>query len=301
MLSFAPLSAFEIANMAMGEAVYEVHVVSEAGGPVPNSFGMAMATERLADVELDTLLIGAAPSIDPPTPSLLAALREAASTARRIGSICVGAFTLAETGLLDGRRATTHWMYAADLQARFPGVTVEADRIFIEDGSIWTSAGMTAGIDLALGMVEKDFGRDAARATARTMVLHHRRTGGQSQHSTFLELNPTSDRVQKVLAYASQHLGDNLSVEVLAEVAKLSPRQFSRLFRSETGQPPARAVERLRVEAARVLLEQGRLPIETIAVEVGFGDRERMRGAFARVLGTTARDLRRTAGPLAVS
>lgn len=298
-MSFAPLSAFEIANLAMGEAVYEVHVASEAGGPVRNSFGMAMTTQRLAEVDLDTLLVGAATTIDPPTPLLVSALREAASKARRVGSICVGAFTLAETGLLDERRATTHWMYAADLQARFPRITVEMDRIFIADGPIWTSAGMTAGIDLALGMIEKDFGREAAKATARTLVLHHRRAGGQSQHSTFLELNPTSDRVQRTLAYAAQHLGDDLSVDVLAEVAKLSPRQFTRIFHSETGQPPARAIERLRVEAARVLLEQGRLPIETIADEVGFGDRERMRRAFARVVGVTARDLRRAARPLA--
>jgi transcriptional regulator GlxA family with amidase domain len=283
----------------MGEAVYEVHVVSEAGGLVDNSFGMAMATERLADVDLDTLLIGAGLSIDPPTPSLTEAVREAASNVRRVGSICVGAFILAEAGLLEGRRATTHWMYAADLQARFPGIIVEMDRIFITDGLIWTSAGMTAGIDLALGMIEKDFGREAAKATARTLVLHHRRAGGQSQHSAVLELNPTSDRVQRALAYALRHLGDELSVDVLAEVANLSPRQFTRIFRSETGQPPARAVERLRIEAARVLLEQGRLPIETIAVEVGFGDRERMRRAFARVVGATARDLRRAASPLA--
>jgi len=172
-------------------------------------------------------------------------------SSRRIASICTGAFVLAEAGLLNGRRATTHWLLARELQNRFPEVTVEEDRIFIVDGPIWTSAGMTAGIDLALSMLEKDAGPELARAVARKLVIFHRRAGGQSQHSTLLELEPKSDRIQAALIYASKNLRSDLTVEQFAEAARLSPRQFSRSFRAKTGQSPAKAVEDLRVEAPR--------------------------------------------------
>jgi len=167
---------------------------------------------------------------------------------------CTGAFVLAAAGLLDGNRATTHWQYAVALRQLYPRVRVEEDRIFIKDGAIWTSAGMTAVIDLALAMVEEDLGRDVSRAVARQLVVYHRRAGGQSQHSTLLELEPRSDRVQSALAFAKRHLCENLSVERLADSARLSPRQFSRVFRTETGKSPAKAVEQLRVEAARLML-----------------------------------------------
>jgi len=200
---------------------------------------------------------------------------------------------LAEAGLLDGRRATTHWNRARELRAMFPKVRVEEDRIFIADGPIWTSAGMTAGIDLALALIEKDLGADVARAVARNLVVYHRRAGGQSQFSALLELEPKSDRVQKALDHARRNLKSTLSVQELAEVAALSPRQFSRAFRAETGQSPAKAVEHLRVDSARVLMEQASHSLDTIAAETGFGDRERMRRAFLRTLGQSPQTIRR--------
>jgi transcriptional regulator GlxA family with amidase domain len=214
---------------------------------------------------------------------------------RRIASTCTGAFVLAEAGLLDGRRVTTHWRRARDLQARFPKVKVEEDRIFIIDGPVWTSAGMTAGIDLALAMIEKDLGADVARAVARQLVVYHRRAGGQSQFSALLELEPKSDRIQNALAYAKRNLGSPLTVGQLAKAAHLSPRQFSRAFRAETGQSPAKAVENLRIEAARLMMEQSRHPIDIIARQTGFADRDRMRRAFLRAFGQPPQVIRRNA------
>jgi transcriptional regulator GlxA family with amidase domain len=212
-----------------------------------------------------------------------------------VASICTGAFILAEAGLLDGRRATTHWMFARDLATRFPKVRMEEDRIFIIDGPIWTSAGMSAGIDLALGMIEKDRGAELAREVARKLVLYHRRAGGQSQHSALLEMDAKSDRIQNALAYAKRNLRTPLTIEELAEAAHLSPRQFSRAFRAETGQSPAKAVEHLRVEAARLMMEQSRHPIDVVAAETGFADRERMRRAFLRAFGQPPQAIRRNA------
>jgi transcriptional regulator GlxA family with amidase domain len=286
-LSFAPLFTFEAANMVLGEEFYDMHVVSASGGQIVNSLGMRVETERGDDVALDTLLVGVPPNVAQPAPELVDFLQRASASTRRIASICVGAFILGEAGPLDGRRATTHWLFGQELQRRYPKTRVEVDRIYIADGQIWTSAGMTAGIDLALGLVERDLGPGKAREIARMMVLHHRRAGGQSQHSALLDLDieVRSDRVQAVLQYARRNLSGNLSVERLAAVTCLSPRQFSRLFRFETGVSPAKAVENLRLEAARFLLEQGRLPIETIAFDTSFGDRERMRRSFLRAYG----------------
>jgi transcriptional regulator GlxA family with amidase domain len=298
-LSFAPLAAFEAANLVLGEGFYDLHVVSASGGQIVNSLGMHVETERGDDVPLDTLLVGAPPDVAKSSPEVLDFLQRASASTRRIASICVGAFILGEAGLLDGRRATTHWLFGKELQSRYPKARVEVDRIFIADGQIWTSAGMTAGIDLALGLVERDLGPAKAREIARMMVLHHRRAGGQSQHSALLDIEARSDRVQATLQYARRNLSGNLSVERLAAVACLSPRQFSRLFRLETGLSPAKAVENLRLEAARFLLEQGRLPIETIAFDTGFGDRERMRRTFLRAYGQTAHSIRNVATSLA--
>ncbi len=299
MMSVAPLAVFETANMAAAEPLYELSLLSENGGPLPNSFGMALDTAALSDQACDTLLIGAAPTIAPASRRMLATLQDYATRTRRIASICIGAFTLAEAGLLDGRRATTHWAYARELQQRYPKVAVEMDRIFIADGPIWTSAGMTSGIDLALGLIERDVGPTLAKATAQTLVVHHRRAGGQSQHSTMLDLDAKSDRVQDALAFVKKNLREPLTVEQLAGAARLSPRQFTRVFRMETSQSPAKAVENLRLEAARYMLEQGRLPIEEIARETGFGDRERMRRSFLRAYGQTPQAIRNASHPLA--
>ena len=294
-MSLTAMSVFEFANIAAGEAVYEVHLLSEHGGPVVNSLGFAMQTTAFGGRSFDTLVVGGATGIEPVTPGVQAFLRRAAKRTRRVAAICTGAFALAESGLLDGRRATTHWMYARELAARFPAVRVEEDRIHVADGPMWTSAGMTAGLDLALAMVEEDLGRELARSAARAMVLYHRRSGGQSQHSTLLELEPKSDRIQSALTYAKSNLKNPLTLDELAEAARLSSRQFSRLFHAETGRTPAKAVENLRVEAARLMMEEGRHPIEVIATETGFADRERMRRAFLRAFGQPPQAIRRGA------
>jgi transcriptional regulator GlxA family with amidase domain len=292
-MSFAVASVFEFANMEMGEPVYDVRFLSETGGLVRTSIGMSVATEPFGDTYFDTLIVGR--GTEPPTQGLIEFVRQAPGRCRRVAATCLGAFILAKAGLLDGRRATTHWNRARDLQAQFPKVKVDADRIFITDRRVWTSAGMTAGIDLALAMVEEDLGADVARAVARHLVVYHRRAGGQSQFSTLLELEPKSDRIQNALVYAKRNLHAPLTVAQLAEVAHLSPRQFSRAFRAETGQSPAKAVENLRVEAARVMMEQSRHPIEVIAEQTGFADRDRMRRAFLRAFGQPPQSIRRNA------
>ena len=298
MINFGALSVFELANAKSGQAHYDLVVMSERGGAVRNSFGMEISTEPLDRGSFDTILMGSPLEPRSATPGLISYLRSASETTRRLVSICVGAFTFGEAGLLRNRRATTHWAFSADLQRRFPDTKVEMDRIFLADGQIWTSAGMTACIDLALEMVESDLGQDLARAVARNLVLFDRRAGGQSQHSALLDIAARSDRVQKALTFARQHLDEPLSNERLAAVACLSPRQFTRVFRDETGRSPAKVVEKLRLEKAKFLLEQGRLPVEVVAREAGFGDRERMRRAFLRVFGQPPQTLRKSAGPL---
>jgi transcriptional regulator GlxA family with amidase domain len=295
MMSVAALSVFELANRKIGEPVYNVHLLSETGGSLRSSIGISVATEPLDHGNFDTLMVGGSAVAGSLTPGVIKFLRQALQRSRRIASTCTGAFVLAEAGLLDGRRATTHWHRARDLRSRFPKVKVEEDRIFIVDGPVWTSAGMTAGIDLALAMIEKDLGADVARAVARELVVYHRRAGGQSQFSALLELEPKSDRIQSALAYAKRNLATRLTVGQLAEAAHLSPRQFSRAFQAETGQSPAKAVESLRVEAARLMMEQSRHSIDVIARQTGFADRDRMRRAFLRAFGQPPQVIRRNA------
>jgi len=294
-LSLSTLSVFELANWEMSEAVYEVHLLSETGGSVRSSIGVSVATEPFDETNFDTVMVGGSAVAGALTPGVIKFLRQALQRSRRLASTCTGAFVLAEAGLLDGRRATTHWERARELRTRFPKVKVEEDRIFIIDGPVWTSAGMTAGIDLALAMIEKDFGAEVARAVARKLVVYHRRAGGQSQFSALLELEPKSDRIQSALAYAKRNLDKPLNVRQLAEAAHLSPRQFSRAFQVETGQSPAKAIENLRVEAARLMMEQSRHPIDVIARQTGFADRDRMRRAFLRAFGQPPQVIRRNA------
>ncbi len=301
MMSCAAISAFELANVSAGEPLYEIHVLSENGGPIASSMAFSVDTRAFDEPAFDTLIVSGVMEVAPSTPGLLDFVRRAPATCRRVASICTGAHILAEAGLLDGRRATTHWMLARDLQSAFPKVRMEDDRIFIIDGPIWTSAGMSAGIDLALAMIEKDFGAELARSTAQKLVVYHRRAGGQSQHSELLKMDAKSDRIQSALNYARQNLRTALSVEQLAEAAHLSPRQFSRAFRAETGQSPAKAVEHLRVEAARLMMEQSRHPIDVVATETGFADRERMRRAFLRAFGQPPQVIRRNARAEAVA
>jgi len=214
-MSFAALSVFEFANKEMGEPVYDVRLLSETGGLIPSSIRVRVVTEPFDVTIFDTLFF--CRGAEPPMPGLIKFLRQAPERCRRVAATCASAFILAEAGLLDGRRATTHWNRARDLRARFPKVKVEEDCIFIVDGPIWTSAGMTAGIDLALAMVEQDLGADVARAVARQLVVYHRRAGGQSQFSALLELEPKSDRIQSALVYAKRNLDKPLTVRQLAE------------------------------------------------------------------------------------
>jgi transcriptional regulator GlxA family with amidase domain len=293
-LSLSVSTVFEFANLALDESAYEVRLLSEHGGPVATSMGFIVDTTRFDDHTYDTVLVLGDNFAAPQSPGLLDFLRETSKVSRRIGATCTAAFVLAEAGLLDGRRATTHWFHAQAFRRAYPSVKMEEDRIFIIDGPVWTSAGMTAGVDLALALVEKDLGADTARTVARNLVIFHRRAGGQSQHSTLLELDAKSDRIQNALAYASKNLQSELSVDELAEAAHLSPRQFSRIFRAETGQSPGKAVEHLRVEAARVMMETGRHSIDMVARNTGFGDRERMRRAFLRAFGQPPQAIRRT-------
>ena len=297
MSSLSAMSVFEFANIAAGEPVYQVYLISEHGGAVDSSLGVRVETGAAGRQAYDTVIVGGGTGIEPTTAGVQAWLRRASRRVRRIASICTGAFALAEAGLLDGRRATTHWMFARELARRHPAIRVDEDRIFIADGALWTSAGMTAGLDLALALVEEDRGTDLARQVARALVMYHRRAGGQSQFSKLLEMAPKTDRVQRALTHARQNLKQALSVEELAAAASLSPRQFSRLFQAETGQTPAKAVERLRVEAARLMIDEGRHPIEVIAMEAGFADRERMRRAFLRAFGQPPRAIQRSVGP----
>lgn len=296
MMSLSTITVFEMANRSLSAPHYEFVVASESGGLVPSSSGVRVETVTLDEAGYDTLLVCGSQDVRPSSPALLDFLRKAeGGMARRVAAPCTGAFVLAEAGLLDGRRATTHWAYARQLKMRYPKIRVEEDRIFIADRDVWTSAGVTAGIDLALALVEADLGADLARSVARKLVVYHRRAGGQSQHSSLLELAPKSDRIQSVLTHAKANLHAPLNVERLAEVAHLSPRQFSRAFHDETGQSPAKAVENLRVEAARLFIEEARHTIDEIAQMTGFGDRERMRRAFLRTLGQPPQVLRRTA------
>ncbi|MBI3898393.1 MAG: GlxA family transcriptional regulator [Gammaproteobacteria bacterium] len=294
-MGFAVATVFEVANLVAGKPTYDVRFVSEKGGAIRTSVGVSVHTQALDNTHFDTLMVEGASDVRPSSEGIRHFLRKAARRTRRIASICVGAFVLAEAGLLARKKATTHWLYASELQTRFPDIKVDADRIFTKDGAIWTSAGMTAGLDLGLALVEDDLGADVARATAKKLVMYHRRAGGQSQFSVLLELAPKSDRIQQTLTYAQQHLNARLSIEDLAQAASLSPRQFSRIFRAETGQSPAKAIENLRVEAARLMMEQGRHSIDTVARQTGFADRDRMRRAFLRTFGQPPQVLRRNA------
>lgn len=296
-MSLATQTVFEFANLVAGEAHYRVQNFSVGGGTVCSSLGMQVDTLPLGAPGLaDTWMVtGTLTPLTPPADDVLHSVRCFVDGARRTAGLCTGSFVLAQAGVLDDRRATTHWAYASALKRLHPKVKVEDDRIFIVDGPVWTSAGMTAALDMALAMVEKDLGAGLARSIAHKMVMHQRRSGGQSQHSELLALAPSSDRIQSTLDYARQHLKRPLGVEELAEVAHLSPRQFSRVFTAETGQSPAKAVESLRLEAARLMIEQSRHSLDTVARETGFRDRRHMREVFMRGFGVPPQAVRRDA------
>ncbi|MDB5983681.1 MAG: Transcriptional regulator containing an amidase domain and an AraC-type DNA-binding domain [Pseudomonas sp.] len=292
-LSLSLGSVFECANLFLGEPAYDFHLVSQTGGAVMSSQGFSVNSTPMRAEGYDTVIVSGYLGSDLPDGSLLELVQAASAQSRRVVSLCTGTFVLAEAGLLRGKRATTHWLHAPAFKQQYPDIQLEEDRLFVVDGQIWTGAGMSAGVDLALALVENDLGADLARRIARKLVIYQRRGSEQSQFSALLELDPKSDRVQLAMAYARENLTADLSVEALAAVARLSPRQFSRVFREETGKTPAKAIESLRLEAARVMMETSRHPVEVVAKETGFGDRERMRQAFLRAFGQPPQAMRK--------
>jgi transcriptional regulator GlxA family with amidase domain len=288
-----PLEAFAAAN-ERAPGSYRLSVMSIEGGSIASSTGLTVETQRVTAQGFDTfVVVGDFGLLKRSVPAeSVEFIRAASAASRRTASVCMGACLLAACGLLEGRRATTHWRYAAALQSLYPTVRVNGDRIYINDGGMWTSAGMTAGIDMVLALIEEDLGRDAARAVARMLVVYYRRPGGQMQHSSLLELDPQSDRIGAALAFMRERLSEPLSIGRVAEAVHLSARQFGRAFLQSTGMTPAKAIERLRVEAARPAVEDGRLTLDSIARKNGFGDADRMRESFLRLLGQAPQALR---------
>lgn len=293
-----PISAFEMPARGMKPPPYALKAIAAKAGPVRASCGVAMTAGGLPrGARIDTLIVagGRGTGAAMTDRRLLAFIRSQAETTRRICSVCSGAYILAAAGVLDGKRATTHWRRTPDFRARYPQVKLEPDRIFTRDGKVWTSAGITAGIDLALALIADDLGEAVAREAARELVVYHRRPGGQSQFSALLDIERAEGRFTGLLAWARERLDAPLSVDDLAAQACMSPRNFARAFAAETGVTPARAVERLRLEAARERVEHSAEPIDAIALGSGFGDPERMRRAFLRAFGQPPQALRRLA------
>jgi transcriptional regulator GlxA family with amidase domain len=295
-----PLQVFASANDYVaqqgGLPPYLLQVVAQGGRGVTASAGLGLTADPLPDTgaALDTLMVAGGPGVEAAAadPALLDWVRARAAQARRVASVCTGAFLLAAAGLLDGRRAATHWSVCAELARRFPFVHVEPDPIFVRDGPVWTSAGVTAGIDLALALVEEDLGRTAALAVARYLVVFLKRPGGQAQFSAALSLQAAEDRFGALHAWINEHLASDISLPLLANQAGMSERSFSRHYAQATGLTPGRGVERLRVEAARRLLSESRLPVKRISQRCGFGSEETMRRSFLRVLAATPQDYR---------
>jgi transcriptional regulator GlxA family with amidase domain len=292
-----PLEVFAIADR-LGLAPYELELVASSAAPLRTSSGLRLVPERAIAAcrgPIDTLVVagGLGTAAARRDEALVSWLRAAAARSRRVASVCTGAFLLAKAGVLDGRRATTHWDYCAPLGRNHPEITVEADSIFVRDGHVWTSAGVTAGIDLALALLEEDAGRDAALQVARQLVVFVQRPGGQAQFSSQLS-HPPAERptLRQLQAWLPDHLDEDLSVEALAERAFMSPRNFARAFRAEIGVTPAAYVAGLRLERARLELESGDVPVEEVARRCGFGTVETMRRTFRRRLHTSPSEYR---------
>jgi transcriptional regulator GlxA family with amidase domain len=289
-------STNDLVASAGGATPYRLKLVTQGHEGVMSSAGVALTAGPLSQCSeaVDTLLVAGGQGVEAASanPVLVDWVRSRATLARRVASVCTGAFLLAAAGVLDGRRAVTHWKDCARLSQRFPAVRVEHDPIFICDGPVWTSAGVTAGIDLALAMVEEDLGRSVALAVARYLVMFLKRPGGQAQFSAALALQSADDKFGSLHSWINGHLNNELSLSVLADQAAMSERSFSRHYAEATGQTPARAIERLRVEAARHLLSDSRTPIKRIAQRCGFGSEETMRRSFLRLLSVTPQDYR---------
>ena len=292
-----PISVFEIAARFAGQSP-SIRALAATPGPIRSSSGVEMVARGLKPfAAISTLIVAGGEGVQATAAchKTLAFIRAMAKRGIRVASVCSGAFILAEAGLLDGRRATTHWRRTRHFLSTYPKVKLEPDRIFVRDGEIWSSAGISAGIDLALALVAEDFGDAIAQETARQLVLYHRRSGGQSQFSSLLELKAPAGRFGPLLSWAREHLEAPLTVEDLAEQAGMSSRHFTRAFMAETGTTPSKAVERLRIEVARQRVQSSSEAIERVTQLTGFRDPERMRRAFIRAFGQPPQSLRRAA------
>ncbi|MGE9009061.1 GlxA family transcriptional regulator [Leptospira interrogans] len=292
-----PISVFEIAARFSGAAP-AIRTLAATPGPVRSTSGVEMLARGFKPSSaITTLIVAGGEGVRTAAicPKTLAFVRALARRGVRVASVCSGAYVLAEAGLLDGRRATTHWQRTRHFVSAYPKVKLEADRIYTRDGNVWTSAGISAGIDLALAMVVEDYGDEIAQKTAKQLVLYHRRSGGQSQFSSLLELKSPTGRFGPLLAWAREHLDAPLTVEDMAEQAGMSSRHFTRAFIAETGTTPSKAVERLRIEVARQRVQSSSEAIERVAETTGFRDPERMRRAFIRAFGQPPQSLRRAA------
>jgi transcriptional regulator GlxA family with amidase domain len=294
-----PLQAFSEARLPGGALAYTTVLASEHGGAITTDTGVKLETAELGAAALravDTLLVSGGDFRPAPdaTATLRRRLRRYIDKPRRLGSICTGAFVLADLGVLDHHEATTHWAYCGELAADYPNVTVNPDAIFVASGRIWTSAGVSSGIDMALAMIEDDLDYHTALAVARTLVLFLKRPGGQSQYSAELrqQAHDAHGRFDALHQWMRTNLAADLSVPVLAAAANMSARNFARVYQRDTGESPARAVEKLRVAAARRLLESSTETVAHIARRTGFGDDERMRRAFVKALGVSPQDYR---------
>ena len=298
-----PLEAFSqaarLCKSRTGDVPYLLAVGSTAGGMIETSSGLSLMTRRLRSFPgkrpIDTLIVPGGPSSDDPPVSteLVAWIRSAAARTRRICSVCTGAFPLAAAGLLSGRSATTHWMAAPRLANSYPEIKVEPDRIFVHDPPVWTSAGICAGIDLALALIEDDLGHHVAMETAKRLVIFLRRQGGQAQFSTTLAAQTADDGTfTRLHAWMAEHLDEDLRVERLAAAARMSTRTFARVYRECVGSTPAKMVEAMRVEAACRSLETTQLSLKQIAGTSGFGDEQNLRRAFLRRRGVAPLEYR---------
>lgn len=300
-----PLQALEASERQRGVPErYETLVASVNGGEVWTSARVPIVTRKLAEIEgpaVDTVIVGGGSTKEGPIipPELVAWLVREETNVRRICSICAGAFVLAAAGLLEGRRATTHWHWASELQARHPGISVQPDSIYVNDGKLWTSAGVTAGIDLTLALIEQDHGHRVAIEAARRLVVFMKRPGGQAQFSVPLLLQSGRDeRFAELHAWMRENLTRDLRVEQLAARARMSERSFTRAYTASIGSTPARTVEAMRVEAATGLLESTGLSLKQVAAAAGFGDEQNLRRVFVRRFGVNPLAYReRFAGP----
>lgn len=290
-----PLAAFEVAER-IRPGSYRWRFVASAAGPVRSSSGLvwpATALPRPGTVDLLVLAGGDGVDAARNDPRLMRWLQR--STPARLASVCSGSLLLAASGRLNGRRATTHWSRTQQFRREHPQVALEPDRIWVRDGTVWTSAGITAGIDMALALIAQDLGDAVSRHVAQHLVVYHRRPGGQSQFSPLLRIDRPQGRFALLLDHVRSHLQEPHSLHSLAERACMSPRHFARTFAAETGSTPARVVERLRVDAARARLDSGGASVQQVARDCGFGSPERMRRAFQRLLGQPPAALKRAA------